>query len=312
LAGAGREQIVGIGLVNVSTLCWATNIILGRWLRAEIGPLTLAAGRFLIGSILFAILMRRQAPDDRRLGPDRWLLLAMGLTGVALFAPTQYLGLRFTTAANAALIQTLAPLVTGLLAALLIGEPMSRRQAAGASISLVGVLCLISGGSLAYLQGFHVNVGDLIVLGAVALWSLYTVLSRQVTRHRSPMSVSAFSAFLGTPFLWLATAWEAHSLAFNITAKLVLVIVYVGVVPTVIAFLAWNSAVRRVGPSGVMTFYNTLPLYGVLLAYLLLNEAIGVSHLLGGALIISGGIWAAGGRPRASMACEYGESPVSS
>jgi drug/metabolite transporter (DMT)-like permease len=297
--------------VNVSTLCWATNIILGRWLRAEIGPLTLAASRFLIGSILFAILMRRQPPEDRRLGPDRWLLLAMGLTGVALFAPTQYLGLRFTTAANATLIQTLAPLITGLLAALLIGEPMSRRQAAGASIGLAGVLCLISGGSLTYLQGFRVNVGDLIVLGAAALWSLYTVLSRQAMRHRSPMCVSAFSAFLGTPFLWIAAAWEAQTIPFNITTKVVLAILYIGVVPTVIAFLAWNSAVRRVGPSGVMTFYNTLPLYGVLLAYLLLNEAIGVSHLLGGALIIGGGIWAAGGRPRASKAPEYGRSPAS-
>jgi drug/metabolite transporter (DMT)-like permease len=304
LKRAGRGQIVGIGLVNLSTFCWATNIVLGRWLRAQIGPLTLAASRFLIGSILFAALIQWQPPEDRRLGPDRWLLLAMGLSGVAFFAPMQYLGLRFTTAVNATLIQTLAPLITGLLATLLIREPMSRRQASGAAIGLIGVLCLISGGSTAYLRaysrGLNVNLGDFILLVAVSLWSLYTVLGRRVMHHRSPVSASAFSAFLGTPFLWIATGWEVQTISFSVTTKLVLAILYIGIVPTVIAFLAWNSAVRRLGPSGVMTFYNTLPLYGVLLSYLLLNEAIGIPHVLGGALIIGGGIWAAAGRLRVS------------
>ena len=51
--------LVGIGLVNVATITWATNMILGRWLRDDIGPLTLAASRFFIASLFFAILLRR-------------------------------------------------------------------------------------------------------------------------------------------------------------------------------------------------------------------------------------------------------------
>ncbi len=62
---------VGIGLVNLATITWATNMILGRYLRNDIGPLTLAASRFLIASLLFAILLRRRPPEDRRLGTDR-------------------------------------------------------------------------------------------------------------------------------------------------------------------------------------------------------------------------------------------------
>ena len=288
--------MVGIGLVNLATLTWATNMVLGRWLRDDIGPLTLAAARFLIASLFFAVLLQRRPPEERRLGRDRWLLLGMALSGVVVFAPTLYLGLRFTTAINATLVNGLGPLITGLLAALLTREPMSRRQLTGAIVGLAGVIVLISGGSLAFWQAVRGNVGDLIVLGAVALWALYSVLSRQAMRYRSALSATALSAFLGLPPLLLAAAWEVQTFPVSVRPQLVLAVLYIGIAPTVIGFLSWNSGVRRLGSSGAMVFYNTLPLYGALLGYLLLGESIAPAHLVGGALIIGGGLWAARGR----------------
>jgi drug/metabolite transporter (DMT)-like permease len=296
LTSRQSEQIIGIGLVNLATITWATNMALGRWLRDDIGPLTLAAARFLIASLLFAALLQRRPAEERRLGWDRWLLLGMALSGVAVFAPTLYLGLRFTTAVNATLINGFGPLITGLLATLLIREPMSGRQVTGAIVGLAGVIVLISGGSLAFWQAMRGNVGDLIVLGAVALWGLYSVLGRQVMRHRSALSATAFSAFLGLPLLLLAAAWEIQTFPVSFRPELVLAVLYIGIAPTVIGFLSWNLGVRRLGSSGAMVFYNTLPLYGALLGYLFLGEAIGPAHLLGGALIIGGGLWAARGR----------------
>jgi drug/metabolite transporter (DMT)-like permease len=286
-------RLGGIGLVNLATFTWATNMTLGRWLRDDIGPLTLAAARFLIASAFFAALLRRQPAEERRLGRDRWLLVGMALSGVAVFAPTLYLGLRFTTAVNATLINGTGPLITGILAVLLIREPMSRRQVVGALVSLAGVIVLISGGRFLFWQGMQINVGDLIVLGAVALWGLYSVLGRQVMRHRSPLSTTAFSAFLGLPLLLLAAVWEMRTFAIDARSELILAVLYIGVAPTVIGFLSWNAGVRRLGPGGAMVFYNTLPLYGALLGYLFLGEPIGLSHLLGGALVIGGGLWAA-------------------
>jgi drug/metabolite transporter (DMT)-like permease len=283
----------GIGLVNLATLTWATNMVMGRWLRDDIGPLTLAAARFLIASLLYAALLRRLPPEERRLGQDRWTLLGMGLSGVAIFAPALYQGLRFTTAVNATLINGLGPLITGVLAALLIREPMSGRQAGGAIVGLVGVVILMSGGSLSFWQTMHSNVGDLIVLGAVALWGLYSVLGRQVMRQRSPLSTTAFSAFLGLPFLLLAAAGELWTSPVDVNLKLILSALYIGIAPTVVGFLSWNAGVRRLGASGAMVFYNTLPLYGAVLGYLFLGEPIGPVHVLGGALIIGAGLWAA-------------------
>jgi drug/metabolite transporter (DMT)-like permease len=290
------DRLVGAGLVNLATLTWATNMTLGRWLRDDIGPLTLAAARFLIASLCFAVLLQRRPPEERRLGRDRWSLLGMALSGVILFAPALYLGLRFTPAVNATLINGFGPLITGLLAALLIREPMSRRQVAGAVLGLVGVMGLISRGSLAFWQAVRGNPGDLIVLGAVGLWGLYSVLGRQAMRRRSALSATALSSFLGLPVLLLAAFWEMQVLRIQASPQLILAVLYIGVAPTVIGFLSWNAGVRRLGSSGAMVFYNTLPLYGALLGHLFLGESLGPAHLVGGALIVGGGLWAPRGR----------------
>lgn len=296
MTGQAKAKLAGIALVNLATLTWATNMALGRLLRGDIGPLTLAAARFAIGAMLFIPLLQRQPPAERRPGPDRWLLLGMALCGVTLFAPTLYLGLRFTTTANATLINGFGPLITGLLAALLIREPMSRRQVTGAIVGLGGVVGLILGSATTSAQAIRINVGDLIVLAAVILWALYSVLGRRVMRGRSALSTTAWSAFLGLPLLVLGAAFEVTSAPPELRLQLLAAVLYIGVAPTVIGFLSWNEGVRRLGSSGAMVFYNTLPLYGVLLGFLLLGESIGIAHLIGGVLIIGGGLWAA--RPK--------------
>jgi drug/metabolite transporter (DMT)-like permease len=94
--------------------------------------------------------------------------------------------------------------------------------------------------------------------------------------------------------------WELQTRSTQITPRLALAVLYVGISPTVIGFLSWNGGVRRLGPGGAMVFYNTLPLYGALLAYLFLGEEIGWVHVAGGALIIVAGIWAARAQSRAA------------
>jgi drug/metabolite transporter (DMT)-like permease len=289
-------RLTGILLVNLATITWASNVTLARWLRDDVGPLTLAAARFLVASVLFAPLLGRRPSEERRLGNDRWLLLGMALTGVVVFTPTIYLGLQHTTAVNATLIDGTAPLITGLLAALLIREEMSSRQLGGAILGLVGVAVLISRGRLLFWQVVSSSVGDLLILAGVFLWALYSVLGRRVMERRSALSASAFSALLGLPPLLLAAVWEMAASGYVLSPRLIPPLLYIGLAPGVIGLLSWNAGVQRLGASGAMVFYNTLPLYGALLGSVLLQEPIGLSHLVGGTLIIGGGLWAARGR----------------
>jgi len=285
-------RVVGIGMINLATITWASNIVLGRWLRGYIGPITLAAARFLIASLFFTIILNRLKPEERRLGHDRWLLLGMALSGVVAFSPALYFGLRFTTAVNTTLITGLGPLVTGLLATLLIHEPMSRGQMVGSIISFIGVGVLISGGSLTFWQELRGNIGDFIILMAVMLWGLYSVLGHQVMRHRSPLSTTALSILLGVPFLLLAATWEVQKIPIFLNLWVILALLFIGIGATFMGVLSWNAGVRRLGASGAMAFYNTLPLYGIFMGYLFLHESIRPPHLIGGGLIIIGGLLA--------------------
>jgi drug/metabolite transporter (DMT)-like permease len=286
-------KLISILLVNVATFSWATNLVLGRWLRDDVGPLTISAVRYVVASLLFWALLQRQPAADRRLGQDRWWLLGMALTGVVFFGPTIYLGLRYTTAVNATLMNGVAPLTTGLLSVLLIGEAMSRRQVAAAFIGLAGLIILITGGSLTFFYQIRSSVGDLIVLGGMTLWGLYSVLGRQAMRGRSALSATALSAFMGLPFLILAAVWEMQHFPLDARPEVLVALIYIGIAPTVIGILSWNIGVRRLGPTGAMVFFNTLPLYGALLGVLFLGETLGWPHLIGGGLIIGGGIWGA-------------------
>ena len=284
------EILKGIALVNIATFAWATNIILGRYLRNEIGPLTLTAARYIIASIIFALLLRGLPERERRPGKDILLLSAMALTGVVLFAPILYFGLKFTTAVNGTLINGLGPLLTALFAARLIGEPFTGRQLVGALLALAGVGVLISGASFSFFAKAVFNPGDLLIILAVIFWALYSVAGRRTMRDRSPLSATAFSMFLGLPVLLAAAAVEMRYFPVSPSPKIFLILLYLGVVPAALGFFSWNTGVKKLGAGGAMVFYNTLPLYGALLGFLFLGETVGPAHLAGGALIIGGGM----------------------
>ena len=100
------------------------------------------------------------------------------------------------------------------------------------------------------MAGLALNVGDLLMLGNVVLWSLYSVLARIVTRARSVISATAFSTWLALPFLYPAMLLEWQSAPPPLAPALGLTLLYIGVFPAFVAFLAWNEGVRRVGPIG--------------------------------------------------------------
>ena len=90
-----RSRVRGVVLVNLATMSWATNAVLGRWLRADIGPITLTTLRFTTATLFFGMLLRGRPVEERRFGRDKWWILAMGLAGVVGFSPLLYLGLRY-------------------------------------------------------------------------------------------------------------------------------------------------------------------------------------------------------------------------
>lgn len=285
-------------LVNCATLLWGSNIILGRALHDQVGPLTLTAVRFFVAALFFRLVLARSLagplPASEASQGRNWIiLLGMALTGVIAFPALLYLALKYTTATNAALINGTSPLITMILAAVLLREQLTPNRLGGALVSLIGVTVIIAGGTFQTLSHFQPNIGDLIAFFNAILWGLYSILGRLAMRTRPALETTAFSTWLALPLLLLAAAFEWRVEPPTLSAPVVLAGIYIGIFPTFLAFLAWNEGVRRVGPARAMAFYNMFPVYGALMGALLLGEKPGWLHLLGGGLVILGGIAAA-------------------
>ena len=285
-------------LVNLATLLWASNIALGRAMRELISPAMIVTIRASIAGLIYLALLRTiyrsQLKPGRATAWGEWLLyLGMGFTGVFAYPVLMYLALQYTTATHAALINAAGPLVTMLLAALLLKERITSRLVVGGIISLAGVGLIISNGSLSGLIKQGLNHGDAIMLGIIFLWGLYSVWSRVATRQNSSLRVTAISTWLALPFLIPTAAVEWKSSPTTFTLPLILMCIYVGIFPTVIAFLAWNEGVRRVGPNQAMAFYNMLAVYGALFGILFLGESLSPELVVGGVLVVGGGLFVA-------------------
>lgn len=275
-------------LLNAASILWSTNVLLGRALRGSIGPWAMTGARNIVAGLCFYALYRirgehRSPPPTRR---ELALLTAMGLFGALGFQVLQYAGLKLTTAANAGIVNATNPVMTMLLAWLLLGVPVSMISALGALASLAGVTLVVVGSGSG--GGFSVNPGDLLVLAAVLCWSGYALTGKLLLDKRDTVWVASLSTLAALPFALVPAALEVALSPPALDSTTLAAVVYIGIGPAFAAFLAWNEGVRLLGPNSASVFVNTLALYATILSALVMGEPPGVWALAGGALIVTG------------------------
>jgi drug/metabolite transporter (DMT)-like permease len=138
--------------------------------------------------------------------------------------------------------------------------------------------------------------GDFLALLTAGLWGLYSVLARIVTRERPSLEATAYSTWLALPVLVVLAGWDVHTAPPLLSVTTGLAMVYIGIFPTVIAFLSWNEGVRRLGPNQAMAFYNLLPVFSVTLGIIFLGESLTWLAVLGGLMVVAGGLVTASAR----------------
>jgi drug/metabolite transporter (DMT)-like permease len=216
----------------------------------------------------------------------------MGTFGFTVFNALYYAAAHHTTAVNMTILQGGMPALVLVGAFLFYGTRISILQIAGLGLTLIGVAAVAAQGSLANLLEFHFNVGDVWILLGMVLYSGYTIGLRN--RPQVP-GLALFSAFAAVAFLT-----SLPFLAYEIVSGTVLwptfkgwlVLLFVGLVPSVMAQLFFMRAVELIGPGRAGVFMNLVPVCGALLAVLLLAEPFHLYHAMGLAMVL-GGIWVA-------------------
>jgi drug/metabolite transporter (DMT)-like permease len=278
-------------LLTLTVLFWSGNMVMGRAVRADVPPIALAFWRWVIAlglTLPFALPhLRAQASILR----GNWKpLVLLGLLGVGGYNTFAYLALQHTTAINATLVNAFIPVATIALAWLLLGKRLGRGETVGVVISLIGVLTIISRGDPATLLSLSLNAGDLWMLVAVLTWGLYTVGLRWRPDGLDPMLCLAAFTVAGLTVLAPAWAWEMAVEEKFIRPSLaaLLGILYAGIFPGFLGYVFYNAGVAAVGPSRSALFIHLMPVFGTLLAAVLLGERPMWFHFLGIALVFAG------------------------
>ena len=270
---------------------WAGNIITGRALCGEVPPFTLNFFRWAIALLVLLPFTYGQVQAQWSLvKAHSKLILSLGFTGIAAFQSCVYIAVQTTTAVNTILFLTLTPVVIVLLSWLTWGEKLSRPQHLGILLSFMGAVFLIIQGRLDNLLAFRFNPGDLWMLLAVLLWAIYSLLLRRRPAGLAQPVFLTSIIMAGLLFIipvFLIALFNGATMRFSLPN--LLGVAYIGLFPSVLAFLFWNRGVSEVGASKAGMFMHLMPVFGAALSFVFLGEGLALYHL-GGAALVFGGI----------------------
>ena len=276
-------------LLSLTSLFWAGNIVLARYVAGHVPPLTLSCIRWIGSFILLWPFARPHLKKDWPALRARWpLLLVLSATGFAVNNALSYWGLQYTQALNALLIQSSGPLFVALWSLALFGVRLTAFQLAGILTSLLGVLTILSRGDFSALASIRFNAGDLMVAGALLIFGLYSALMpRRPVTHQ--LSLIACTIGCGAILLLPFSIWEYAS---GVTLKLDLLslatLAYAMVFPSTLAYLFFNRGIALIGPNRAAPFFHLMPVFGSVLAIVLLGEEPRLFHLVGYVLVLGG------------------------
>lgn len=280
-------------LMLLPGLFWAGNAIVARSTTGDVPPIGLAFWRWTMAAVLISPLAWPHLRRDAAVMLRKWpIMLVLTALGISVFNTFLYIGAQTTTAINLVMLQTTMPVLVVLGSFVIFRETVSTRQAAGIAASFAGALTLVSHGDPALLLNLDFKRGDLWMLAAVGSYAVYTVLLRlRPNVHGFSFAFASFAvgAALLLPF-YIAESLGGHPLP--VTTNSLLAIGYVSLFASVLAYLAFNRTVELLGANTAGMVVYLLPVFGTILAVLLLGEELHPYHGLG-VILIAAGLWLA-------------------
>jgi len=272
----------------LAALLWGVNYPLVKFVLRSIPEQQFVLVRFLAAAVIlngYAWL----AGERVWRGWERaalWRLAFLGLVGVGAYNIVWTAGIHRTTAANAALLVSTAPIFTVMYTAWRGEEPVGAWQWLGGGLAFAGVYGIVAGtpGGLSF--GADVFVGNLLVLGCAVLFALYGIVARPLLVRHSPIKVTTAVMTLGLCVLApyglaggrvAAPSWPAWwGMGF---------IVLLG---TVAAYVCWYGGIRQASPAKAVIFHNLVPVISMGVGAILLGEETNAGRLLGAVLVLTG------------------------
>ena len=276
-------------LLTVTALVWGGNAVAGKLGAGHVSPFLLTLFRWIIAcAVVFPFALPHLKKDKEVIRKNFWFLFILGAVGFGLFNNLFYLALNYTTAINVAIEQASMPLIVFFLNYLLFKTRVTAFQFIGFLITLVGVAVTVTRGNLFDIGGQGLNKGDLMLLVAIMFYGTYSVFLQK----KPDIHLLSFMFVLGMAALAISIPFTAFEV---VTGRFLWpdlqgwgVIVFAGLFPSLVSQLFWVMGLEKIGSNRGGVFINLVPIFGALLAILILGEKFQAYHAIGLALVLGG------------------------
>lgn len=289
-AGSGRTskraQWIAVASLLGATLFWAGNYIIGKTAVETIDPLGLVLLRWAAALVpLLVIAQLTEKPDWRELlAAWRWLavLSVFGMLGYNLFL---YAALEHTDAFSASLVNAFNPALITLAAAVFLRERLTPPAITGVVLALAGVLIVLGGGDPRSLLDTGFGTGELLMIGAIAAWTAYTVIGRRAPKL-PPVTATAAQAAIAVAVL-APIGFATGGPALPGTGPALASLLFIAVFPSVLSYVLWNRALSVIPPGRAGVFLNLITVFTAAFT-ILAGQHYSAAQIVGGLTVITG------------------------
>jgi len=274
-----------------ATLFWAGNFIVGKLAYLEnIPPMSLVFFRWLLVWIILLPFTYKEILKNKDIILNNLpLLFFLALTSVGLFNSFTYLALVYTQVINASIFNTAIPATIIFLCFLLNIEKTNKFQILGLIISVLGILAIITKLNFNILLSLNFNKGDLIMIGGVITWGLYSSFLKKKSFTLPLLTLVHVLCTFGLIFIIPQFLYElSQGLTIKFNSNLAYTLFYLALFPSIGSYYCWAGAVAIIGANRAGIFLSLIPFFSTLMAISFFNEQFEFFHLIGSILIILG------------------------
>jgi len=290
-----QSSLDAISAITLSIVAgtWAASFIFIKVGLAEIPPITLAFIRFTVAfpvMVLITLLTGSNRGEKFRFKEDFVSFSILALTGVTLLYMFQFYSLRYTTASTGSILINTTVIFMAILSAAFLKEKLNASKIAGILVAFFGLFIIVSN---LRLDIFNLNpqelLGDGLMIASAIIWAIYSIYSKKILQSHSPIIATTIVFGLGALYLAPFTLVEFPSLTvMRVTWLGCISILYLALVCSSFAYVAWNRALSKVETVKAGMFLYLIPIITTILSHFFLGEEIGIATVVGGAFILIG------------------------